>query len=127
MTRATTLQAFVTISNELGLGEEFLAKVAVQAVAEAACICSYCYQAFTSLFEAQLDPSHGTGAWALQELCDDFFVLERFSICTSKQDRCKKEAVVLRLETAFMAPDATPSLKYRGISYLRQNGFAATL
>ena len=40
----------------------------------------------------------------------------------------KKEAVVLRLETAFMAPDATPSLlKYRGISYLRQNGFAATL
>ena len=77
--------------------------------------------------EAQLDPSHGTGAWALQELCDDFFVLERFSICTSEQDRCKKEAVVLRLETAFMAPDATPSLKYRGISYLRQNGFAATL
>ena len=39
----------------------------------------------------------------------------------------KKEAVVLRLETAFVAPDATPSLKYRGISYLRQNGFAATL
>ena len=39
----------------------------------------------------------------------------------------KKEAVVLHLETALMAPDATPSLKYRGISYLRQNGFAATL
>ena len=38
----------------------------------------------------------------------------------------KKEAVVLRLESAFMAADATPSLKYRGISYLRQNGFAAT-
>ena len=31
----------------------------------------------------------------------------------------KKEAVVLRLETAFMAADATPSLKSRGISYLR--------
>ena len=39
----------------------------------------------------------------------------------------KKEAVVLRLETALMAPDATPSMKYRGISYLRQNGFATTL
>ncbi len=39
----------------------------------------------------------------------------------------KKEAVVLRLETALIAPDATPSLKYRGISYLRQNGFATTL
>ena len=39
----------------------------------------------------------------------------------------KKEAVVLRLETAFKAVDATPSLKYRGIRYLRQNGFAATL
>ena len=38
----------------------------------------------------------------------------------------KKEAVVQRLETAFMAPDATHSLKYRGIVYLRQNGFAAT-
>ena len=38
----------------------------------------------------------------------------------------KKEAVVLRLESVFMAADATPSLKYRGISYLRQNGFAAT-
>ena len=73
-------------------------------------------------FEAQLDPSHGTGAWALQELCDDFFVLEWF-----EKECCKKEAVVLRLETALMAPDATPSLKYRGISYLRQNGFATTL
>ena len=39
----------------------------------------------------------------------------------------KKGAVVLRLDTALMAPDATPSPKYRGISYLRQNGFAATL
>ena len=38
----------------------------------------------------------------------------------------KKEAVVLRLETAFMAADATPSLKSRGISYLRKNGFSAT-
>ena len=38
----------------------------------------------------------------------------------------KTVSVVLRLETAFMAADATPSLKYRGISYLRQNGFAAT-
>ena len=28
----------------------------------------------------------------------------------------KKEAVVLRLETAFKAADATPSLRYRGIS-----------
>ena len=37
----------------------------------------------------------------------------------------KKDAVVLRLETAFRASDATPSLKYRGIKYLRQNGFAA--
>ena len=35
-------------------------------------------------------------------------------------------SVVLRLETAFMAADATPSLKYRGIKYLRQNGFSAT-
>ena len=127
MTLAITLQVFVTLSNELGAGEEFLAKVAAQVVAEATYLCSYRYQAFTSLFEAQLDPSHGTGAWALQELCDDFFVLERFSICTSKQDRCKKEAVVLRLETALMAPDATPSPKYRGISYLRQNGFATKL
>ena len=59
--------------------------------------------------------------------CDDFVVLERFSICASEQSCCKKEAVVLRLETAFMAADATPSLKYRGISYLRQNGFATTL
>ncbi len=39
----------------------------------------------------------------------------------------KKDAVVLRLETAFKAADATPSLKYRGFRYLRQNGFAATL
>ena len=39
----------------------------------------------------------------------------------------KKEAVILRLETAFKAADATPSLKYRGIKYLRQNGFVATL
>ena len=39
----------------------------------------------------------------------------------------KKEAVVLRLETALMAPDASPSPKYRGISYLRQNGFATKL
>ena len=39
----------------------------------------------------------------------------------------KKEAVVLRLETALMAPDATPSPKYRGISYQRQNGFATKL
>ena len=38
----------------------------------------------------------------------------------------KKEAVVLRLETAFMAAYAIPSLKCRGISYLRQNGFSAT-
>ena len=37
----------------------------------------------------------------------------------------KKEAVVLRLETAFKSADATPSLRYRGIRYLRQNGFAA--
>ena len=37
----------------------------------------------------------------------------------------KKDAVVLRLETAFKAADATPSLKYRGIKYLRQNGFVA--
>ena len=39
----------------------------------------------------------------------------------------KKEAVVLRLETAFNAADASPSLRYRGIRYLRQNGFSATL
>ncbi len=38
-----------------------------------------------------------------------------------------KEAVVLRLEKALMAPDATPSPKYRGISFLRQNGFATKL
>lgn len=57
--------------------------------------------------------------------CDDFVVLERFSICTTKYDSCKKEAVVLRLETALKAADATPSLRYRGIRYLRQNGFAA--
>jgi len=38
----------------------------------------------------------------------------------------KTVSVVLRLETAFMAADATPSLKYRGIKYLRQNGFAVT-
>ena len=37
----------------------------------------------------------------------------------------KKEAVVLRLETAFKAADAAPSLRYRGIRYLRQNGFVA--
>ena len=37
----------------------------------------------------------------------------------------KKDAVVLRLEKAFKAADAIPSLKYRGIKYLRQNGFAA--
>ena len=39
----------------------------------------------------------------------------------------KNEAVILRLESALMARDATPSLKYRGVSYLRQNGFVATL
>ncbi len=39
----------------------------------------------------------------------------------------KKEAVVLRLETALMAPVAPPSPKYRGISYLRQNWFATKL
>ena len=38
----------------------------------------------------------------------------------------KKEAVVLLLETAFKAADATPSLRYRGISCLRQNVFAST-
>ena len=39
----------------------------------------------------------------------------------------KKEAVVLLLETAFKAADAIPSLKYRGIRYLRQNGFSTAL
>ena len=39
----------------------------------------------------------------------------------------KKEAVLLRLETAFKAADATSSLNYHGIRYLRQNGFIATL
>ena len=37
----------------------------------------------------------------------------------------ERKAVVLRLETAFNAADATSSPKYRGIRYLRQNGFAA--
>ena len=49
LTLAITLQVFVTLSNELGAGEEFLAKVAAQAVAEATYLCSYRYQAFTSL------------------------------------------------------------------------------
>ena len=72
----------------------------------------------------QLDPSHGTGL-GLRRSCDDHVVLERFSICTDEQGSYKKDAVVLRLETAFKAADATPSLKYRGIKYLRQNGFVA--
>ena len=37
----------------------------------------------------------------------------------------KKEAVVLRLETAFKAADASRSLRYRGFRDLRQNGFSA--
>ena len=57
---------------------------------------------------------------------DDIVVLERFGILPVNKAAAKKEAVVLRLETAFMATDATPSLKSRGISYLRKNGFSAT-
>ena len=37
----------------------------------------------------------------------------------------QREAAALRLESAFMAADAVASDKYRGIRYLRQNGFAA--
>ena len=57
---------------------------------------------------------------------DDIVVLERFGIFPVNKSAVKKEAVVLRLETTFMGADATPSLKSRGISYLRKNGFSAT-
>ncbi|WP_156097970.1 hypothetical protein [Synechococcus sp. KORDI-100] len=39
--------------------------------------------------------------------------------------KAQREAAALRLESAFMAADAIPSDRYRGIRYLRQNGFAA--
>ncbi len=37
----------------------------------------------------------------------------------------KREASVLRLETAFTAADAIHSEKYRGLNYLRKNGFVS--
>ena len=43
----------------------------------------------------------------------------------SNKTVAKKEAALLRLEAAFMGADAIPSQKYRGLMYLRQNGFVA--
>ena len=37
----------------------------------------------------------------------------------------KKEAALLRLESAFIGADAIPLQKHRVLMYLRQNGFAA--
>ena len=56
-----------------------LVDIAQQSLAELQSPCSYRYKSFTCSCEAQLDLSHGTGAWALQGF-DDIVVLERFGI-----------------------------------------------
>ena len=74
---------------------------------------------------AQLDPSHGTGGLGSAGAVMTSLYWNGSAFAPVNKTAAQKEAVVLRLETAFKAADATPSLRYRGIRYLRQNGFAA--
>ena len=103
-----------------------LVDVAKSPPAELQEACSHRYQAFTSLLRgaARSKPWNGGLGFAWAVMTSLYWNGSAFA--PVNKTAAKKEAVVLRLETAFKSADATPSLKYRGISYLRQNGFAAT-
>ena len=103
-----------------------LVDIAQQSLAELQSPCSYRYKSFTSLLRgaARSKPWNGGLGSARALMTSLYWNGSAFS--PVNKAAAKKEAVILRLETAFMATDATPSLKSRGISYLRKNGFSAT-
>ena len=103
-----------------------LVDIAQQSLGELQSLCSYRYKSFTLLLRgaARSKPWNGGLGSAGALMTSLYWNGSAFS--PVNKSAAKKEAVVLRLETAFMAADATPSLKSRGISYLRKNGFSAT-
>ena len=111
----------------VGIDLDFLVDVAHRPQAAIQRTCSHRYSTFTSLLRgaARSKPWNGGLGSAGAVMTSLYWNGSAFALVN--KTAAKKEAVVLRLETAFKAADATPSLKYRGIRYLRQNGFAATL
>ena len=109
----------------VGIDLDFIADVAYRPKAEIQRRCSHHYQTFTSLLRgaARSKPWNGGLGSAGAVMTSLYWNGSAFAPVNKRA--AKKEAVVLRLETAFKAADATPSLRYRGIRYLRQNGFAA--
>ena len=89
-------------------------------------ICSYRYQAFTSLLRgvARFKPWNGGLGSAGAVMTSLYWNGSAFA--PVNRTAAKKEAALLRLEAAFMGADAIPSHKHRGLMYLRQNGFGAT-
>ena len=87
--------------------------------------CSVHYQAFTSLPRGAARSKPWNGGLGSVGVVMTTLYWNGSAFAPTNKAAAKKDAVVLRLETAFKAADATPSLKYRGIKYLRQNGFVA--
>ena len=108
-----------------GIDLDFLADVAHRPQAEIQRICSHRYQAFTSLLRGAARSKPWNGGLGSAGAVMTSLYWNGSAFAPVNKTAAKKEAVVLRLETAFKAADATPSLRYRGIRYLRQNGFAA--
>ena len=109
-----------------GADVDFLVNVAKRSLPELENLCSYSYQAFTSLLRGAARSKPWNGGLGSAGAVMTSLYWNGSAFVPINKAAAKKEAVVQRLETAFMAPDATHSLKYRGIVYLRQNGFAAT-
>ena len=103
-----------------------LVDIARRPSAEIQRICSHHYQTFTSLLRGAARSKPWNGGLGSAGAVMTSLYWNGSAFVPINKAAAKKEAVVQRLETAFMAPDATHSLKYRGIVYLRQNGFAAT-
>ncbi len=106
---------------------DFLANVAKRSSPELGSLCSYRYQAFTSLLRGAARSKPWNGGLGSAGAVMTSLYWNGSAFAPVNKTAAIKKAVVLRLETAFKAADATPSLKYRGIRYLRQNGFAATI
>ena len=102
-----------------------LVGVARRRLGELSLKCSVRYQAFTSPLRGAARSKPWNGGLGSVGVVMTSLYWNGSAFAPMNKTAVKKDAVVLRLETAFKAADAIPSLKYRGIKYLRQNGFAA--
>ena len=108
-----------------GIDLDFLVDVAHRPQAEIQITCTHRYQAFTSLLRGAARSKPWNGGLGSAGAVMTSLYWNGSAFAPVNKTAAKKEVLVLRLETAFKAADATPSLRYRGIRYLRQNGFAA--